>query len=121
MTTTAVGIFNVAVDSPEIPVLAERFRNFAAKTATGILEMGRVVFEAKKLKDYEFLKFCDLAGLRGRPSTVSKLETIGEKYEFLLAHSDKLPSNWTTVYQVANLTEEKITELDRSRRRSQPL
>ena len=111
MSTSSVVSFDLTIDSPVVPKLVTRFHTFAAKTVEGILEMGRVVNEASKLKKSEFAKFCELVELDGKDSTVNKLKTIGEKYEFLLAHSSKLPSSWTTVYEIARLTEDQITNL----------
>lgn len=111
MSTSSVVSFDLTIDSPVVPQLVTRFHTFAAKTVEGILEMGRVVNEASKLKKSEFAKFCELVELDGKGSTVNKLKTIGEKYEFLLAHSSKLPSSWTTVYEIARLTEDQITNL----------
>lgn len=111
MSKLSVVNFDLTVDSPLIPELATRFHTFAAKTVEGILEMGRVVSEASKLKKSEFVKFCELVELDGKNSTIHKLKMIGEKYDFLLAHSSRLPSNWTTVYEIARLTEEQITSL----------
>jgi len=69
------------------------------------------VCEAKKLKESEFHKFCEIVGMSGSSSTVQKLTKIGEKYEYLIGHAEKLPANWTTVYELSKLTEEKIEDL----------
>jgi hypothetical protein len=111
MSKSPVVSLDLTIDSPAIPQLVTRFQTFASKTVEGVLEMGRVVYEASKLKTSEFARFCELVDLDGKDSTITKLKTIGEKYEFLLAHSSKLPANWTTVYEVARLTEDKISSL----------
>jgi hypothetical protein len=111
MSKSPIVSLDLTIDSPAIPQLVSRFHTFASKTVEGILEMGRVVYEASQLKKSEFARFCELVDLDRKESTVAKLKTIGEKYEFLLAHSSKLPANWTTVYEVARLTEEKISAL----------
>ena len=111
MNTAIVGGLNLVVDTKEIIVLVEKYNTFARKTAEGVLEMGKVVCEAKKLKESEFHKFCELVGMSGSSSTVQKLLKIGEKYEFLIGHAKKIPANWTTVYELAKLTEAKIEEL----------
>ena len=111
MNTAIIGGLNLVVDTKEVIVLVEKFNAFARKTAEGVLEMGKVVCEAKKLKESEFHKFCEIVGMSGSSSTVQKLLKIGEKYEFLIGHAEKIPANWTTVYELAKLTEEKIEEL----------
>ena len=111
MNTSVVGGLNLVVESKEIVVLVEKFKKFARKTAEGVLEMAKVVCEAKKLKDSEFHKFCEIVGMSGSSSTVQKLIKIGEKYEYFIGCAEKLPANWTTVYELSKLTEEKIEEL----------
>lgn len=111
MNTSVVGGLNLVVESKEISILVEKFNTFARKTAEGVLEMGKVVYQAKRLKESEFHRFCEIVGMSGSSSTVQKLIKIGEKYEFLIGHAEKLPANWTTVYELAKLTEDKIEEL----------
>lgn len=111
MTVSVVGGMNLIVETKEITVLVEKFNGFARKTAEGVLEMAKVVFEARQLKDSEFFRFCELVGMDGSSSTATKLIAIGKKYEYLIGYSEKLPPNWTTVYEVAKLTEEQIESL----------
>lgn len=111
MNTAVIGGLNLVVETKEITVLVEKFNAFARKTAEGVLEMAKVVCEAKKLKESEFHKFCEIVGMSGSSSTVQKLTKIGEKYEYLIGHAEKLPANWTTVYELSKLTEEKIEDL----------
>ena len=111
MNTSIVGGLNLVVESNEISILVEKFNSFARKTAEGVLEMGKVVYQAKRLKESEFHRFCEIVGMSGSSSTVQKLIKIGEKYEFLIGHAEKLPANWTTVYELARLTEDKIEDL----------
>jgi hypothetical protein len=111
MSTSSVIKLDLSVECQALPEMVTRFQSFATKTVEGILEMGRVVNEASKLKLSEYARFCELVGLDGKESTLNKLRTIGEKYEFLLDHSSKLPSSWTTVYEIARLSQEQITKL----------
>ena len=111
MNTAVVGGLNLVVETKEITVLVEKFNTFARKTAEGVLEMAKVVCEAKKLKESEFHKFCEIVGMSGSSSTVQKLFKIGEKYEYLIGHAEKLPANWTTIYELSKLTEETIEDL----------
>ena len=102
---------NLVVSTPEITLLVEKFNTFARKTAEGVLEMAKAVWEANKLKSSEFHRFCELVGINGSSATTKKFITIGDKYEYLIGRSEKLPPNWTTVYEVAKLTEEQIESL----------
>ena len=111
MTALVVSELNLVVETKDISVLVEKFNSFARKTAEGVLEMSKVVFEARKLKDSEFYRFCEIVGMNGSSSMAQKLIAIGKKYECLIGHSEKLPPNWTTVYEVSKLTEEQIESL----------
>jgi len=111
MTALVVSELNLVVETKDISVLVEKFNSFARKTAEGVLEMSKVVFEARKLKDSEFYRFCEIVGMNGSSSTAQKLIAIGKKYEYLIGYSEKLPPNWTTVYEVSKLTEEQIESL----------
>jgi len=96
--------------SEKAVVLIEEFRTHARKTAESILEMGKIVYEAKKLKDYEFSFFCAQIGFERSSPTIRKFALIGKKYELLISKSKNLPSNWTTIYDVALLGNELIEE-----------
>jgi len=98
------------VPSEKAVVLIEEFKNHARKTAESILEMGKVVYEAKKLADYEFGYFCAKIGFERTSPTIRKFVQIGQKYELLISKSKSLPSNWTTIYDVALLGNELIEE-----------
>jgi len=111
MTISVISNLNLVVETNEINVLVEKYNNFARKTALGVLEMAKVVFDARKLKDSEFYRFCEIVGMEGSSATVQKLIAIGKKYDYLIGHSEKLPPNWTTVYEIAKLTEEQIESL----------
>jgi hypothetical protein len=111
MTVLVVSELNLVVETKDISVLVEKFNSFARKTAEGVLDMAKVVFDARKLKDSEFYRFCEIVGMNGSSSTAQKLIAIGKKYDCLIGHSEKLPPNWTTVYEVSKLTEEQIESL----------
>lgn len=91
-------------------VLVEKFQTQARKTAESILEMGKIVFEAKKLVPSQFCFFCESIGFDHTSPTLRKFASIGEKYELLISKSKNLPSNWTTIYDVALLGNELIEE-----------
>lgn len=98
------------IASEETVVLVEKFQTHARKTAESILEMGKIVFQAKKLADYEFSFFCVSIGFDRSSPTIRKFEKIGEKYDLLISKSKSLPSSWTTIYDVAVLGNEVIED-----------
>lgn len=88
-----------------------RYQKSYSKTIDSMLELSRVVAEAKSLLcKPEFSQFCSSVGLKSR-STIVKMTSIGEKYSALKEYKSKLPSNWTTVYQLSRLSSDKIDEL----------
>jgi hypothetical protein len=96
------------ITDPRTYEIAERFNSYQRKTAENIIEMGRIVIEAKSRSESEFDDFCSLIGYDSSSSTIRKLATIGQKYEYLISRSDKLPPNWTVIYDIARLGEETI-------------
>ena len=97
-----------AITDPKTYEIADRFNSYQRKTAESIIEMGRIVIEAKSRSEFEFDDFCLLIGYEPSSSTIRKLATIGQKYEYLISRSDKLPPNWTVIYDIARLGEETI-------------
>jgi len=96
--------------------MAEKFNGFARKTAESILLMAKVVSDMKAQalaqKDKtEFEKFCDLIGYKSDSSLIRKFTQIGGKFTRLMENVDKLPSTWTTVYQIALLNDDAIVTL----------
>lgn len=94
-----------------IQASVNEFKGYARKTAENILEMGRVVFEAKnklKANKAEFEAFCAGVGFKSDSSSIKKLAQIGKGYSFMKSQSDYLPNNWTTLYEIARLTEDQL-------------
>ena len=96
--------------------IVSRFNSYKRKTAENIIEMGRVVLEAKSLPRDEYHLFCSLIGYDYASSTIRKLESIGNKYEYLISKSDKLPTNWTVIYEISRLGEDVIEDYIQSNR-----
>ena len=89
------------------------FKAYARKTAENILEMGRVVCETKsksKENPKDFESFCDRIGFKPKSSSIKKLAQIGKSYLALKTQAQYLPNNWTTLYQIARLTNEQLAE-----------
>lgn len=89
-----------------------RFRVTLSKTASSIIELGEIVYSAKtELNKDGFKLFCLQIGTPSNSSTIKKWIKIGEKAQTLRKHENHLPSDWTTVYQLARLTETQINDL----------
>lgn len=111
MSTSIVNTSNTNIISKNVVEYAEKFKGYAVKTAESIIQMAKVVTDARNTlgaMDYE--EFCSQVGYKSDSSTIRKLKSIGEKYEILLTRSKSLPSNWTTIYQVSRLTSDLIDQ-----------
>jgi hypothetical protein len=111
MSTSIVNTSNINIISKNVVEYAEQFKGYAVKTAESIIQMAKVVIDAKNtLGAIDYEEFCNQVGYKSDSSTIRKLKSIGEKYEILLARSKSLPSNWTTIYQVSRLTSDLIDQ-----------
>lgn len=100
---------SATVISVEVQDYVARFHTFADKSAENILEMCKVVYDASKsLKKKDFATFCSEIRLHRKSAAISKFKTIGEKYSELSKYKDRLPSTWTTLYYLAQLSEQEI-------------
>jgi hypothetical protein len=109
MSTSIVNTINNNIINKNVVEYAEKFKGYAIKTAEAIIQMAKVVNDAKNtLGAIDYEEFCNQVGYKSDSSTIRKLKSIGEKYQTLLSRSKSLPSNWTTIYQISRLTSELI-------------
>jgi hypothetical protein len=88
------------------------FKSSMRKTAEAVLEMARVAYEAENnLTRQAYAQFCKQIGFKTEDSTLSKLKSIGAKYEILKKNEDKLPPNWTSIYKIAQATSDVVQGL----------
>lgn len=74
--------------------------------------MAKVTYDAKlKLGSNQYRDFCYLIGFDPSSSSLRKLQAIGKNYPTLKAQVSSLPSNWTTLYEIAQLPDAKFDEL----------
>lgn len=111
MSTSIVNTRNDSIINKNVIEYADKFNGYAVKTAEAIIQMAKVVNDAKNaLGAIDYEEFCSQVGYKSDSSTIRKLKSIGEKYETLLSRSKSLPSNWTTIYQISRLTSELIDQ-----------
>lgn len=110
MSNAIVNTSNTNIISKQVTEYANQFKVQAKKTAEGVLEMARVVFDAKQLGTADFEIFCSEVGYKSDSSTIRKLASIGKQYLVLSSRSKSLPTSWTTLYQVSRLTAEMIDQ-----------
>ena len=88
----------------------DQFAIHTKNTASSYLEMCDVVFKASEaLNQKDFELFCVAAHIG--VAKASKLKLIGKRYETLKQYVDTLPVNWTTLYKLTHLDDERIGEL----------
>ena len=91
--------------------LVEEYFLTRNKTLSSLLETCRVVFRAKtELKRATFKTFTQRVGLTSDGS-VSKMVSIGRRYDQFKRHEELLPCAWTTVYKLTKIDEETVDQL----------
>lgn len=77
-------------------------------TAVAILYTAQCVYDAKR--ELNTTSYKSLAARFGGIATLSKLQAIGVCADALKIHVGALPNSWTTMYHLARLTPEKLSE-----------
>lgn len=96
-----------ATSSAKATTYASKFTIASNKCAENVLEMCKIVYEAKSdLGSGEFEFFCQQISLKSAGSAISKMKTIGEAYSKLAAYKNELPGAWTTLYLISRMTPE---------------
>lgn len=114
MTTIATTQNNIVTSTKSVNDYVVEFNQFAIKTANAVIEMAHVVFCAKRDLGADFEKFCGGISFSPKSSAIRKLIRIGERAEFLMRYAEKLPSTWTTVYRLTQLTDQVFEEAIRN-------
>lgn len=84
-------------------------------SASATLELATVVHSAKR--DLDTTEFTALAERTGwSPATFSKLITIDQNRQMLSEYIDRLPSAWTVLYRLAQLSTEQLARFDHLRK-----
>lgn len=102
----------------------DQFNQFSHKTAQNIVGMAETVYRAKsnldtgkgKHKTHRFQEFCKGIRYESKSSAIRKFLKIGEMADMLKRHTDQIPNNWTTLYQLTRLgvaTLERLIEEQR--------
>jgi hypothetical protein len=86
------------------------FNAIAKKTVESTLDISRIALDAHdNLTDENYtifkerVRYCD--------SSLRKLEKIAKKYDVFCQYKEMLPANFTTLYVLSKLSDEKIVEL----------
>lgn len=101
--------------------LVLQYKEFARKSAECILELAGIVAKASELPEQELRAFCDEVGLEREGSTYRKLRAIGERIDRFEPHAERVPYAWTTLYELAKLSDEEFERVVRSNRLSRTM
>ena len=98
--------------TPTIENYVQRFRFYARRTAENIILLAETAYEAELLlKPGEFEAFCEEVNMDHKSSTYRKMRQIGKLRDRFLPHLDKIPNNWTTIYELSKLTDKQFEGL----------
>jgi hypothetical protein len=102
--------------------LVTQYRQFAKESAENIIKLAETLVRAKAgLSEEDFDRFCKEVHLEKDGSTFRKLMSIGEKISRFAPFFDRLPNNWTTLYKLASIDEEKFQLVTADAARFHPL
>jgi len=105
-----------AAAPPKYQTYVDNFRATRKKSSESILDLCQIVAEAELvLERKDFKKFLEGIDVKRRGSTFRKLRAIGEAVSRLKPHSSKLPTSWTTIYQIASLETSAFDRLVREK------
>lgn len=108
-TTTFV---NVEIIDAEVTAYVKRFKMSMKQTAESILDMGNTIYEAcRYLGEVPLEQFCDQIGLNSTDAMFKKLKKIGENHARLEANVKELPNTWTTIYKLAQITDDEFNKV----------
>jgi hypothetical protein len=98
------------VNEPLVPYI-EQYKRFAKAGSEGIIDQCSTLVDAEQdLAPKYFDVFCAELKLQKDSSTFRKLKKIGQEANRLKSVADRIPSSWTTLYQLARL---EAAEFDR--------
>ena len=90
----------------------QQYSAFCKEAALHTIEKCVTLVEAQQnLTVAEFEEFCERIKLSPKSSTIRKYRTIGRAADRLKLHADRLPDNWTTLYELAKMRPEQLDRL----------
>ncbi len=103
---------SVSVMTPRTMTYVERYRSFARKTAESVIKIATTLVEAEdSLDQIELRAFFREVRIEPKSPVYKKLKVIAEKSIRFDAHMQRLPSAWTTLYQLAALPADDFDRL----------
>jgi hypothetical protein len=96
--------------------LVEQYQTFARQTVEGIVMMGVTVLAAETLGPQRLEEFCERVKVDRKGSSFRKLRAIGHAAQRFEPLIERLPNNWTTLYQLAQLPPAQLEEVSQDDR-----
>lgn len=103
---------NAEVIDANVGAYVERFKKSMKQTAESIIDMGNTIYDAcRYLGEVPLGQFCGQIGMNKSDPMFKKLKKIGEMHARLEANVEKLPNAWTTIYKLAQVTEDEFVKI----------
>ena len=100
------------IAGPKVAHLVERYRFYAKASAENIIQLATTLTEANRtLSAPKLTAFCAAVGINPKSSTYRKLTQIGLSAARFKSHLDKMPTAWTTVYNLSKLSEQDFEKV----------
>jgi len=104
-----------SVLSPAVNGYVDRYRSLAKSTAKAIIALAQTLVEAKAtLNPVDFYLFCKEVALEMDGAVYKKIMAIGAKASRFEPCLERLPSAWTTIYELSKLEAHEFAELEKS-------
>ena len=97
--------------SPNAQNYAAQIMSLAKSGTENTIDMCEVFFQAKNSLGDEFATLCAAINYDVQSATIKKYVLIGENADKFRQYIDRLPSAWTTLYQMTQLSDEHFHQL----------
>jgi len=88
-----------------------KYSALSTKSVESILDIGSLMLDAKTELESEYGSFLSAIKYDNKSSSVRKWQVIGKSRTKLEIYKDRLPSLWTTIYEIAKLDASVLDEL----------
>lgn len=96
--------------------LVAQYQGLAGQTAEGTVKLGLTILEAERLGAQQLTAFCERVKLDRKGATYRKLRAIGQAADDFRPILNRLPSSWTTLYQLAKLPPYQLEQIAKDER-----
>lgn len=97
--------------SPNAQSYAAQIMSLAKSGTENTIDMCEVFFQAKNSLGDEFATLCAAINYDVQSATIKKYVLIGENADKFRQYIDRIPSAWTTLYQLTQLSDDQFHQL----------